>query len=468
MEEKYETSAEQAAIEDQRDNVSEAHSLAPGVPIVRTNTPRPVPFDLASDKTELPLAPSRSGAEFPQEAPEAPPVPEGSINPVEVKTDARSRLTSEGMARPLTGEFLWLFEYALDMDPVRLNRPERLNGSAFAYGPARLKGYRLVFEGMDARSGQVQASLKASPGELGAEVWGVLYRVPRRFARMEKGETPLLDRVHSSDTFIPLEIQVCETYRQREVTCITYVSSEETQQRVYQLPAARRMPEPGYLKRLLTAARKQKLPASYLRTLEDLANPALPVATLPVTPPEQNTEPLPTFGTEAQMPEGAEKIALPAVRVGLEANLWETPYPIYLRRWLMVFAVYVCLLLVVALALLISQGAGFEDKFFRETFTPPGISWYVFLYGLLGGCISCIMRLGFPLRVHPPTFVVFTWFLRPFIGAFLGALAYLILNSGILVVSSQATQHFALCAVVCTLAGFCEGQFLLKKFSKNV
>lgn len=471
MEEKYEISAEQSAPEGQSNVVSQEASLAPGVPIVRTNTPRPLPFDLAADKTELPEAPSVSQAEFPQEAPEAPPVPESSPDSIDIKPNqeipGRSRLTSEGIARPLTGEFLWLFEYALDMDPVRLNRPERLNGSAFAYGPARLRGYRLVFEGLDVRSGQIQASLRAAPDEPEAEVWGVLYRVPRRFTRSEKTEMPLLDRVHSSEGFTPLEVQVCETYRQREITCITYVASDATRQQVHRLPAASRTPDQGYLKRLLSIARKQKLPANYLRTLEEAINPVLPVPTLPITPPEQNTEPLPAVRTEQALPEQSAAAAWLPRSISAVSSLWDRSYPVYLRRWLMVFAIYVSLLLISALALLISRGAGFESEFFRDNFTPPGIPWYVFLCGLVGGCISCIIWLGVPLRSDPPAFVVCTWFVRPFLGAFLGVIAYLALNSGIFLLSSQADSRFSLCFIVCALSGLCEGQILLRKFQKN-
>src|SRR6187551_556046 len=52
--------------------------LAPGVPIVRTSTPRPLPF-LIPTKTELPLAPSGATTQFPAQAPDAPPLPEDPV-----------------------------------------------------------------------------------------------------------------------------------------------------------------------------------------------------------------------------------------------------------------------------------------------------------------------------------------------------------------------------------------------------
>src|SRR5258707_2966111 len=245
---------------------------APGAPIVRSSTPRALPFLLPA-KTELPLAPTSGQVGFPAEAPEAPPLPEEPARETAEQMRALAARQEaevseiELISRGPVNEFVWLFEYALDMDPVRLNRPEGLDGSAFAYGPAMLKGYRLVFEGLDTRSGQVLASLHEARDQPGAEVWGILYRVPRRYTRGDAGEMPLLDKVHIAETFVPLEAQVREPYRQREVACITYVASAITRQQVQQMPQENRQPEPDYFKRLLQVARRQKLPATYLRVL---------------------------------------------------------------------------------------------------------------------------------------------------------------------------------------------------------
>ena len=37
-------------------------------------------------------------------------------------------------------EFIWLFEYGLEMDPAILNGHELLEGCALLYGPAVLRG----------------------------------------------------------------------------------------------------------------------------------------------------------------------------------------------------------------------------------------------------------------------------------------------------------------------------------------
>lgn len=475
------TSADSDKIKDEEETEGYRYA-APGVPIVRTSTPRPLPFLLPA-KTELPLPPSNSQADFPAEAPDAPPLPEDSGKSPNALTGQSSFQASrpeidpeesELVSRGPVNEFVWLFEYALDMDPVRLNRPERLDGSAFAYGPAMLKGYRLAFEGLDARGNQVLVSLNEACDQPEAEVWGILYRVPRRYTRGDAGEMPLLDKVHSSETFVPVEVQVREPYRQREVTCIAYVASEITRQQVNQLPVEKRLPEPDYFKRLLQVARRQKLPASYLRTLEELVPPIIPAASpLPTTPPEQDTEPLPALVIHREalhntQPERVSELVKTQAPSPLRLRErrpgpWESAYPAGPERWLMAFALYVCILLLGTLVLVVFQGLSFWPEVFNDAFKPLGVPWYVLLYGVLGGCISCINSLGRPICKYPPNFVVLTWFMRPLLGAVLGAFAYLILNSGAILVSAQPAQHFALCSVVGGLAGFCEGKLFMRR-----
>jgi hypothetical protein len=474
LEEQYKLPVEQPNNEEESstESVDGEYDVVPGVPVVRTNTPRPLPFGLTATKTELPLAPSGGQSDFPAEAPESPPLPEDPTDTREPLSDAQKPQHTPGAVettlKPLPGEFIWLFEYALDMDPLYLNRPERLNGSAFAYGPAVLKGYRLIFEGLDTRTGHVIASLVAVPAQPEAEVWGMLYRVPRRFTQGSQGESPLLDRVHFPDAFVPVELTVRETYRQRQVSCVAYIASEATQQQVYRLPLENRIPEPVYLKRLLQVARRQKLPAEYIHILEELVPSVIPAARpLPTTPPEQITEPLPALLPRSALhsrvvePMEAEEMAL-ADQV-YPPETWEEPSVYHLHHWLMAFALYICLLLLGTLTLAVIEGAGLVSEMFTATFAPLGIPWYVLLYGLLGGCVSCVVSLARPPQVYPPNYVVLTWFIRPFLGALLAALACLVLNSGLFQVAAQPTQHFALYSLGGALAGFCEGKIVLRK-----
>lgn len=428
MEEKKKTPED--ATEHEQGASAETHYVAPGVPIVRTSTPRPGPFFIPA-KTELPQAPSAPVSQFPTQPPEAPPLPED-------KERAEQAGGADTAPHTPVSEFLWLFEYALDMDPLQLNRPDRLNGAAFAYGPALLQGYRLAFEGLDA-GGRVIASLASAPEETPqAGVWGVLYRVPRRLTRAESGQVAPLDRVHGP--FVAQEVRVRDPHRQRDVSCLTYIAARETRQRFEHLPARERLPQPVYLRRLWQVARSQKLPASYLETLERLL-PASAAGVSSIIPPEQDTEPLP-----AVLP-GAGEHAGWRARFSLE------------HTGLMAFALYLALLLLASLTLAVFQGLEFWPGIFNDAFTPLGVPWYVLLYGLLGGCVSCVISLN-RLPGSPPGFVVLTWFLRPFLGAILGACAYLLLTSGAILVSSRPAQHFALCALSGVLAGLGEGKLL--------
>ena len=103
---------------------------------------------------------------------------------------------------------------------------------------------------------------------------------------------------------------------------------------------------------------------------------------------------------------------------------------------------------------------GFSDVPSAVTL-PLGIPWLVLLYGLLGGCVSCIVMLGRQHTTDLPGFVVVTWFARPFIGAILAALAYLALNSGILVLTGSVRND--LFSLVGALAGLCEGWIFYRR-----
>lgn len=473
MEEQITTTHEKPSVEKAEAKIlsTTTEHTASTVPIVRASTPRPQPFGPVPAKTELPLAPSESATRFPVAAPDAPPVPEDAPDsaklPVIQDASTPSQFAPDAASTALTNTFFWLFEYALEMDPALLNRPERLDGSAFAYGPAVLHGYQLGFEGLDTRTGHVLATLIDTPNQPEAEVWGILYRVPHRLTLHEHEQVSALDRAHHAETFAALEVQVRDAYRHRAISCLTYVATPTTRQHVSQLTPTERTPEPTYVKRLVQIARRQKLPGSYVRVLEDLV-PIIPPQS--PTPPEQTTDPLPAVQPGYDLRNHVTSTPQTApldVSIESTSSPWDVPCPRSLSRWLMSFALYVCLLLLATLMLAIVQGLGVWADVFNENFAPLGTPWYVLLYGLLGGCMSCVILLSRPRMIYPPTFVVLTWFIRPFVGALLGALSYLMLNSGIILLTTQPMQHFALCSLVGALAGLCEGRLLFGKQQKK-
>lgn len=444
--------AAQPRIGDEPQGAETAKEVVPGVPIVRSNTPRPMSFGLFPSKTELPLPPSHSAAaDFPAQAPGAPPLPEEGRAGREESAASRALPVPERpeALQKADSEFIWLFEYGLEMDPTLLNRSDRLDGAAFTYGPAVLKGYTLSFDRIEPRSEQVVASL--APGQNPqAEVWGTLYRIPRRLTRRQGQERSALEQVHSVPMSEPLNVHVQEMYRKREVECLTYVASDFARQYVHLLPPEKQRPTSAYLQRLLDSARGQKLPASYLDALAHLS--ASHMGTVPISEiPEQQTEPLPVIDRRKCGTQGEEATC--------SSSRASTPLP----RGLMAFALYLVLLVLITLTLAILQALGTWNQDLMAGFAPLGVPWYVLVYGLLGGCVSCMLALTRQHSMHPPAFVLLTWFARPYISALLAALSYLILNTGFLLLSNQPLQRYALFSIIAALAGLCEGWLLFRR-----
>lgn len=351
-------------------------------------------------------------------------------------------------------EFLWLFEYGLEMDLSILNSPERLDGLALLYGPAVLKGYRIVFDvvsrsqnGEGQQAQQRQSIVTIAPGrEQGAEVWGVLYRIPRRVIERPDDQPSLLDKVHSAvpagGVFESVNVRVHETYRGRDVPCITYMASTVTQQQqIHPLPQERRTPDPSYIQRLVESARQQKLPDRYLQEL---------VARF--APTEQNTEPLSVIIDKESTRTPIEIDTVPG-----------TIQTTHVHRWMMAFALYLLLLLLAVFTLAVIQGLGAGSTLFTSRFAPLGIPWFVLVYGLLGGCVSSLVTVGRYRKIELPGFVLLTWFARPYIGAVLAGAVYLLLNCGLFVLSGSIDQRIALFSLIALAAGFCEGLIFYRR-----
>ena len=426
--------------------------VAPGAPVVRSSTPRPLSFISNTDQARQQPG-HDSLAVFPPSAPSAPPLPEEDG---ESEQDGKHALrTVESTPLPgrsespeeVSAEFLWLFEYGLEMDLSILNGLERLNGLAMPYGPAVLKGYEITFDVVGSPTGQVAASIL--PGrKREAEVWGVLYRIPGRLVEQLDGEPALLDKIHLATSpdglFERLAVSVHEAYRGREITCITYIASAAARNQFRLLPD-RQAIATSYVQRLLEIARKQKLPDDYLQELAILAAPhgnGRPLA--PGAAVEQNTEPLPVLIDEKRL--------LPRARA-----MQRTSTKSY-STGTVIFALYLVLLLLVVFIFAILQ----VSSVLPASFGSPGIPWFVLVYGFTGGCLSCIVSLGRHPATHPPTFILITWFTRPCIGIVLAIVVFLLLNSGLFALSGTVQQDNTLYSLLALLAGSCEGLFFYK------
>ncbi len=446
--------------------------------IIRASTPRLHGFtETKSSHTvqpelsgsgEAPLSGQRHTANLPSSAPAAPPLPEDDDG------------TSTPAASPLplpqdSAEFLWLFEYGLEMDSALLNSVERLDGLALPYGPAYLKGYTLNVGYVDLGAGQTTATLATllpSPlADSGSNsgVWGMLFRIPRRLTERTDNDVSLLDTIHGAAPPLHLYrlviVDVRETQRQRTISCLAYQLSPSAQQQFCALTTAQK-DEDAFVRRLDTLARKLHLPESYLLSpaiasqlprsgrSAPLSWPTLPpfesaiVSELPHSRPRS----IPVSSTSVQVIQQAQAM-LPAP--GSVSSMRQ-------QRWLMVFACYLSLLLPVTLALIVLQSLGILDTL-QSPNTSGGVPVLVLVYGLLGGCISSILTLRRVHNLQAPSFVLMTWFTRPCIGAVMALLAFLLLQSGLIAINGSLVRHGVLFLLVGTLAGLCEGWLFVRR-----
>src|SRR5258708_39353132 len=427
--------------------------VAPGVPIVRSSTPKLLANELIDIDSQ---SKSETMAALPVEAPSAPPLPE------EYHVAEEDVLSLVG-ATPLPGrgeaseevfsEFLWLFEYGLEMDSVVLNSADRLHGQALLYGPATLRDYEITCEAVGTRTGQVVATIVPS-SKPGSEVWGVLYRIPRRLLEPPGNELAQLDKIHaatpSNGLFERISVTVCEAYRGRDISCIAYIASPTARNLFHSLPLNRQEADNAYIQQLFDTAKKLKLPDTYLQELIVLPMPAHTVQpSVSVPALEQDTEPLPALRTE--------KNALPSVAFASNVT------PSARSVGLLIFAVYLLLSLLAPFPFSAFQPVGYGAYLFLTNFTLLEIPWFVVVYGYIGGCLSCIVRLSRQQTIYPHHFSVIAWFTRPLIGAILGIMAYLLANSGLFMLGGSAEQHKALYSLLALLAGSCEGWLFYKR-----
>jgi cation transport regulator ChaC len=414
--------------------------------------------------------------DFPSKAPSAPPVPEELSSEEEALTEHGAQASqSDRAALGESQEFDWLFEYGLEMDSTILNSPERLDGAALLYGPAVLKGYRILFGSVE-NPGRKEdrrktiATIVSGP-DAAAEVWGVLYRIPRRVRTRQGGEPALLDTLHEATSpgrlFRPVQAVVRETYRHRDIECVTYVATDSVQEHIKPYTPEQDSTDMLYVQRVSALAKKLGLPETYLAQYIQTAQPEPPAVPqterVPITTMvrvEPDTEPLPAFrqvGGVSEMGEVGKTPLLVRVDDTARAGKPETTA----SPWLIVFSIYLVGELLIVLALAIMQAMGFANTIITNNFTLLGVPWMVLMYGLLGGCISSLVSLGRLRTTHPPAFVVITWFTRPYVGAALALLSYLFLTSGFFLFDRSAGRHDAFFLLVGALAGLCESRIFL-------
>lgn len=460
---------------------SETNGIAENIPVVRSNTPRPLSFasmlSQVNQEQEEQSNESFQLPRFPSIAPSAPPLPEelGEEEEVHggeiVATDTLAASTSPDKASMDSEEqeFTWLFEYGLEMDAEVLNSSEHLNGAALLYGPAVLPGYRLVLgsvERQDKKEGsprttQTVATIVADTTP-GAEVWGVLYRIPRRFSERTEDGPSRLDAIHAARTaqslFCAMQVTVNDPKRKRDIACVTYAVNKHVCRLMAFMPVGQAS-DTLFVQHLLETARKHKLPGKYLGVYAsqpaEVAQVGNKHSVVSSMQPAQDTDPLPVMKEQSKMPTLANILPeTPLASIVPQPTITPTePKP---NRLLMAFAIYLVITLLGGLAFAIVQGLGFVLPGLGTSFAPLNVPWLVMFYGLLGACISCIVTLARYRSVSLPHFVIVGWFTRPYIGAVLAALAYLLLNSGIFALGAAGGQQQALSLLAGAIAGLCE------------
>ncbi|MBA2395172.1 MAG: hypothetical protein H0V70_20785 [Ktedonobacteraceae bacterium] len=436
----------------------EVREMEPGVSVVRGNTPRPLPFETL-------LAASGQGTQeqaathslFPGQAPMAPPLPE------ELEEEEQERVIGNVdvsmLPESATGpqEFIWLFEYGAEMDAAFLNSPNLLDGTAFLYGPAALRGYTLMFAEIP-QTGQFLSTIVPST-QSRAEVWGVLYRVPRRVTVRNDKQPSLLDSVHAAGTpdslFASVSIIVREIYHEREISCGTYALTPSARQQLHLFTPEQATIMTLLVQHIAVLARKQKLPAHYLnipaQTAATGGSPQVQSRRNTIATPlprEQNTDPIPVL-------KGQD---IPADRTTVVQNPITPPF----SRWLIALALYQILIVLLILTFAVLQGMGFAGRFLTPGLQLLGVPWLLLIYGMLGGTVSSIIALGRARRLNLPLFAIILWFVRPYVGGVLALFAYLLLNSGLFTLVDLAASHTTLFPLLGALAGLCEGWLFAK------
>ena len=489
----------------------ETEEIVPGVPIIRSSTPRPSSFDAMLSSTGYRQKSQHSdsfamgtfGLEkaevprgFPTKAPSAPPLPEELEDDIDGDESQRQILglsfadipswtgsVETGQAQgtvPTAGQtdFVWLFEYGLEMDVAILNSRERLNGQAHLHGPAVLKGHTLMLGAQRIHNSSgptIVALVPATNAE--TEVWGILYRIPRRLLESSEFESSLLDTIHAAITpqkfFKGVEVVVQDIQQNREVTSMTYMATQLARQQLQLVETDQWNGDSQLMQRLVEIARQQKLPEDYIR--QHLMLPATTTESIPPVHPEDSersysgvytspllSSPLPLTNPGQGFPPSQKEQhtdsllafkddPLSSARV-TQRGTTQPPS----QRWLIAFSLYLVGLVLILLLLAVVQGMGVGRDTLTDGFTPLGVPWQVLIYGLLSGCISCIVSLSHVRMSDPPLFVMITWFTRPFVGSILALFSYILLTSGLFMLGANIDQHPSFFWLIAIFAGLCE------------
>lgn len=160
-----------------------------------------------------------------------------------------------------------LFQYGSNMNPARLNGPERLNGAAEPIGVAILDGWGIRFDLFSKCNDCAVTDIVQSTDET---VFGVLFEVPHELLITPSGGRSRMDEVEgarpdgNSNYTRELRYVIRE---EKQVQCHTYVGTRPGRQRYLKLTPQERRVSKDYFNHLLIGAKRFGLPNSYIKYL---------------------------------------------------------------------------------------------------------------------------------------------------------------------------------------------------------
>jgi len=167
--------------------------------------------------------------------------------------------------------YVKLFQYGSNMNPTRLNAPQRLDGRAKSIGVARLDGWGIRFDLYSVTNGCAVTDIIPARDEY---TLGVLYDVPTPFVIARRGERSRMDKIEgaNADGSGNYERQLIRvTFKSKSVVAITYVGTPMGRKKFDSKSIGERQVTQGYFANLEVGAKRFRLPQKYESYLREKA-----------------------------------------------------------------------------------------------------------------------------------------------------------------------------------------------------
>jgi Gamma-glutamyl cyclotransferase, AIG2-like len=167
--------------------------------------------------------------------------------------------------------YVKLFQYGSNMNPTRLNAPQRLDGRAKSIGVARLDGWGIRFDLYSVTNKCAVTDIIPAKDEY---VLGVLYDVPIPFVVARRAEPSRMDKIEGvkADGIGNYKRQIIRvTTRGGPVDAITYVGTTVGRKKFVSKTMREKQVSHEYFGNLQAGAKKFRLPKEYKSYLRENA-----------------------------------------------------------------------------------------------------------------------------------------------------------------------------------------------------